>query len=623
MNAAIPSARKSTLPHTDAAASIRDWTEALANGSCDSTQFMRHLRELGRVNAEPIWEALALLDQAFRSRRIDRETFLPIKSNLQQFALRGSGEPAPPPGSTIPKLSPVEPPSAAARPTMREAAASVEATTTAAPPAASPAPIRVGSVLRGRYRIIGVLGKGPMGSVVEAIDEMRADAPDGLQRVAIRILDSETFQESGRVSAYLRHVCRLQTLSHPNLLRVFDFDLDQGRPFLTMELLAGSSLPRYLAPAASALRFQLDRRHVLRCIAGALQCAHAQGIAHGQLRAEEVFITLNGDVRLMGLDGAFDATPDDISKDHLAFAWLARDLLGGGANPEHMRRPEGLTDGQWRALEAVILGDRSEGARLLQQFAESTRTAADEIYTVSYTPPPGESGATGRPGHARRWVWVLLALGVVGGAVYLADDRLDLKSYITAAASVLRSPPAPHDEAVASTSRAHAAAPAVASQKKPDAVNASPTRDAGTHPATSVEPAPPPAAASVPVEAPVPRYSTINFARETLQVEDSSTVARVRVVRQGNISRSAAFVWWTESGSAEPGADFYAVTPRGANFPANSASVDLFVPLVPNTKHSAPVTFYVKIDEPGPGTTLGSHTLAQVSIVPAGYVSPP
>jgi serine/threonine protein kinase len=180
--------------------------------------------------------------------------------------------------------------------------------------------------------------------VIEAIDEMRADAPDIMQRIAMRILDAQQLKESGQMSAYLRHVCKLQTLSHPNLLRVFDFDQDEGRLFLTMELLSGSSLPQFVAPTASALQYRLDRRHVLRSVAGALQCAHAQGIAHGELRAEDIFITLSGDVRLMGLDGAFNRTSDDIAKDHLAFAWLVIDLLGDRSHPGQLRRPEGLTD---------------------------------------------------------------------------------------------------------------------------------------------------------------------------------------------------------------------------------------------------------------------------------------
>ena len=561
MNAAVPTPRRPPLPHTDAGASIRDWVDALAGGSCSSAQFLGHVRELGREDSEPIWEALALLDQSVRSRRIPREIFLPIKSNLQQFALKFSQEAVPPPP-----------------------AATTSAAAEASPAAeTSPAPVGVGSVLRGRYRVIGVLGTGTAGKLVEAIDEMRADVPDALQRIAIRILDSGQLQDPGQVSAYLRHVCVLQSLSHPNLLRVFDFDQDQGRPFLTMELLAGSSLPRLLSPTESALRYQIDLRHVLGCLAGALQCAHAQGITHGDLSADDVFITVHGDVRLLGLDKAFTVAADAIARDHLAFAWLVRDLLGSDSNPERLRRPRGLTNKQWWALEAVILGRESEGPKLLQAFAEPVRAAA--AYGSLFV------GRT-------KWLWSLLLICVAGGAAYLARDRLDLKSWFAEPAAGAAALPAP--------------------ESMPSARRVEVARAVESPPPAAVPPA-----AAEPAESPASRISIINLAQSALRVEDGDTVARVRVVRSGNIASRAEFIWWTESGSAESGVDYYAVTPRGANFPANRATVDLFVPLVANASRTEPVTFYVKVDEAGAGATLGVRTLAQVTVVPVGYVPPP
>ena len=574
---------------------MRDWVDALANRSCDSEEFLQHLRRHGRENSEEIWEALALLDQSFRSRRIDRDTFLPIKSNLQQFVLGRDAEADAPREQKIPVVAPVEAP--------------VAPRVSVATPPVAPSPIRIGTLLRGRYRVIGVLGRSDKGTVVEAIDEMRADAPDIMQRIAIRILDAQQLKESGQMSVYLRHVCKLQTLSHPNLLRVFDFDQDEGRPFLTMELLAGSSLPQFMAPTASALQYKLDRRHVLRCIAGALQCAHAQGIAHGDLHVEDVFITLTGDVRLMGLDGAFNRTADDIAKDHLAFAWLVIDLLGDRSHSGQLRRPEGLTDKQWRAVEAVILVQGAQGDKLLQLFADPDRAVAapvpvpvparaplEGIYALPYAAPPSSpSDLFGRSGGKAKWVWGLLLLGLASGAGYVAYERPDLISYFTKSSVRALPVAAPLPAAVAAKDSSE---PAV---RAPDQ----------------------PAAEIAPASAPVSRRSTIYLAQESLQVEDGTALARVRVLRQGNTTGSATFVWWTENGSAAPDIDFYAVTPRSAQFEADSSSVDLFVPLIPTTTHTEPVTFYVKIDEAGNGARMGERTLAQVSIVPPGYVPAP
>jgi hypothetical protein len=312
-----------------------------------------------------------------------------------------------------------------------------------------------------------------------------------------------------------------------------------------------------------------------------------------------VFITQTGDVRLMGLDGAFNRTSDDIAKDHLAFAWLVIDLLGDRSHSGQLRRPEGLTDKQWRAVEAVILVQGAQGDKLVQLFADPERAASvaapvrvpvEEIRPLPYAAPPSSSSDLfGRGGGKAKWVWGLLVLGLASGVGYMAYERPDLT--LPAAA-------APLPAAVAAKDSSAPAAPAA---RVPD----------------------PPAAEIAPATAPVSRRSTIYLAQESLQVEDGVALARVRVLRQGNTTASATFVWWTENGSASPDIDFYAVTPRSAQFEADSSSVDLFVPLIPTTTHTEPVTFYVKIDEAGNGARLGERTLAQVSIVPPGYVPAP
>jgi hypothetical protein len=356
--------------------------------------------------------------------------------------------------------------------------------------------------------------------------------------------------------------------------------------------LTGAAIIGLLEPPASALQYSLDRRHVLRCVAGALQCAHAHGIAHGGLRAEDVFITLTGEVRLMGLDGAFNRTANDIAMDHATFAWLVIDLLGERSQAGQQCRPEGLTDRQWHALEAVIIGRGAQGESLLQLFAEPARAAApEEIHPVSHAVPPINASEPFGGGRGKaKWVWRLLLLGLAGGAGYVAYARPDLISYFTT----------PSDRPLPAAAP-KTAAPVAASKPV-------------------VQPPVQRAADVAPAIAPVTNRSTIYLAQEALQVEYSTSLARVRVLRRGSTTRNVTFVWWTENGSAEPDIDFYAVTPRGAEFAANSASVDLFVPLIPGATRTEPVTFYVKIDEAGNGARLGDRTLAQVSIVPPGYV---
>jgi hypothetical protein len=105
-------------------------------------------------------------------------------------------------------------------------------------------------------------------------------------------------------------------------------------------------------------------------------------------------------------------------------------------------------------------------------------------------------------------------------------------------------------------------------------------------------------------------------------VAGDEPVAKILVRRRGGLSGEVSFLWWTESGSARVDRDFRAITPRMAVIDDGAKGVELLVPLIADASRQKPRTFYVKIDEPGSGATLGDQTLMQVSIVPPGYVAP-
>jgi hypothetical protein len=64
--------------------------------------------------------------------------------------------------------------------------------------------------------------------------------------------------------------------------------------------------------------------------------------------------------------------------------------------------------------------------------------------------------------------------------------------------------------------------------------------------------------------------------------------------------------------------DFLRIEPRTEIIPAGDRGMELRVPLLTDPTRVQPRTFYVKIDAPGSGATLGASTLTQVTIVPTG-----
>ena len=97
-----------------------------------------------------------------------------------------------------------------------------------------------GAMVAGRYRMIGLLGRGGMGEVYRA-DDMKLGQP-----VALKFLPFDVVRDPGRLERFLTEVRVSLRVTHPNVCRVFDVgDLD-GRHFLSMEFVDGEDLASLL-----------------------------------------------------------------------------------------------------------------------------------------------------------------------------------------------------------------------------------------------------------------------------------------------------------------------------------------------------------------------------------------
>src|SRR5438874_694138 len=101
--------------------------------------------------------------------------------------------------------------------------------------------IPAGSSLSGRYEVREPLGAGGMGEVYTAQD-LR------LQReVAIKILPAHLASNEDALARFEQEARALAALSHPNILAIFDFGVDNGITFAVMELLVGDNLRALLS----------------------------------------------------------------------------------------------------------------------------------------------------------------------------------------------------------------------------------------------------------------------------------------------------------------------------------------------------------------------------------------
>src|SRR6185437_14973417 len=147
-------------------------------------------------------------------------------------------------------------------------------------------PAELGSLLTGRYRLGEIIGRGGMGVVWQARDEL-------LNRdVAVKeVIWPPHFTEREQQAACHRAVREAQMaarLNHRNVIRIFDIVEEDGHPWIVMELLPYRSLRDIvrdegpLNPAEAAT--------VGLGILAALRAAHAEGIAHRDVKPANVLI---------------------------------------------------------------------------------------------------------------------------------------------------------------------------------------------------------------------------------------------------------------------------------------------------------------------------------------------
>ncbi len=142
----------------------------------------------------------------------------------------------------------------------------------------------------GPYEIVGPLGAGGMGEVFRARDT-RLD-----RLVALKILPDSWVHDAVSRARFEREAKAVAALSHPNILAIYDFGEEGDVVYAAMELLEGQNLRQRLGgralPTSKAVQIALE-------ITRALAAAHDREIVHRDLKPENVFLTPDGQVKVL------------------------------------------------------------------------------------------------------------------------------------------------------------------------------------------------------------------------------------------------------------------------------------------------------------------------------------
>jgi serine/threonine protein kinase len=212
----------------------------------------------------------------------------------------------------------------------------------------------IGTVLKERFVLEEELGRGGMGSVFKALDRRKEEARDRDPHVAIKILGDEFKQHPDSFVALQREARRAQSLSHPNVVNVFDFDRDGPHVFMTMEYLEGTPLDKIIRELPRRGMPYADAWPIISGIGDALAYGHKKRVVHSDFKPGNVFICEDGTPKVLDF---------------------------GISRP--VRLPDDLPGTMTRFDPGEVFGGLTEAYAALEMFQRQSPDPRDDIYALA------------------------------------------------------------------------------------------------------------------------------------------------------------------------------------------------------------------------------------------------
>jgi serine/threonine-protein kinase len=217
----------------------------------------------------------------------------------------------------------------------------------------------------GRYELGAPLGSGGMGEVLRARDTVLD------REVAIKLLSPVFAQDEAVRERFGREARLVARLSHPGIVTVFDSGLEDGRPFIVMELVDGTTLGELLAGGAT-----LPAERVAAIgheVALTLAYAHAQRLLHRDVKPANILLPRSGGAKLGDFGIALSTEASRLTQ--------AGTLLGTAAylSPEQLTGEEATPASDVYALGACLY--QALAGRLPRDDSSLAALAADELVT--------------------------------------------------------------------------------------------------------------------------------------------------------------------------------------------------------------------------------------------------
>jgi serine/threonine protein kinase len=255
-----------------------------------------------------------------------------------------------------------------------------------------------GDVIKQRFELVEELGRGGMGAVFRARDLRKMEALDPDPFVAIKFITGSLIGFERAFVALQREAKNAQSLNHPNIVKVFDFDRDENLVYLTMEVVEGVALHSRLRASNAQPLTPAERDHLTHGMLAGMSYAHSRDLSHADLKPSNMMVDTEGNLKILDFgiarraeyDKVFDAddlfaltidyaSPEMLNRqrptpadDVYALGCIIYSMHAGAhpfnhvradlARSEKMRpvRPKSLSRVQWQALRQSLAFTREQ-----------------------------------------------------------------------------------------------------------------------------------------------------------------------------------------------------------------------------------------------------------------------
>jgi hypothetical protein len=463
--------------------------------------------------------------------------------------------------------------------------------------------------------------------------------------VGLTMLPAHVSGSRSMLAALQRDFARLRTLEHPNIARLLELGNNGEHYYVTAERPDGEPLREVLNHLLPERPELAEADEIVRAVGSALVYAHEHDVAHGDVRAENVLVTMDRRYVLTNFlarrIAKVAARPPRPGDDLSGLARLAAELYTGSISAHALRAAvHGNVPAERLNAVRSVLEASSRRPSSVASFLEAA--GLEPIAVPRATAPPRAAQKAHRAWSLWRLVLPMAAVAAVGtffaayqggvGASAQELTELTARGLDALRAVAARVAPEPADPEAPPALRSVEAEPVTPDRM--DTASAAPAENlantAGALPPaedprpleTEQEPAaaPPPAdpdvgahAASVAGATDSEDPPVVSLGVQRIAAREDHSVVAIDIVRSGDTTEEVSVGWWTTPDTADQEDDYADLGRQTARFPAGATVERVLIPLVNDGVRESAEGFTVHLGRPRGGVP-GSVTATRVTL---------